>query len=186
MIEQRLASGYDFERPVIVAVIAVRVMQVAIDEIVHVIAVRYGFVSAARAVYVGCVVAAALVVRCACVGIARRHVDHVFVDMVAMRMVQVPIVQVVDVIAVPYTGVPAVRAVGMGMGLVRVMFAMRHRGLLVWRRLSGNLVRGVTLRRILGGVLEHSVHQLQYVIVGQAVIHVLALASPADQVCAQQ
>ncbi len=55
--------------PVVVAVIAVRVVQVAIDEIVDVIAVRHGFVSAARAMDVVGSMTGAAVVRRAPVGV---------------------------------------------------------------------------------------------------------------------
>lgn len=41
---------YNAHRPVVVAVIPMRMMQVAFDEVIEVIAVRHGLVPAARAV----------------------------------------------------------------------------------------------------------------------------------------
>ena len=53
----------------VVAVIAVGMMKVAIDEIVHMISMRHSFVAAARTVLMGGIVPHALVIRCAPVGI---------------------------------------------------------------------------------------------------------------------
>jgi hypothetical protein len=112
---------------VVVAVIAVRVMQVIADAIVDVIAMRNRLVTAAGAVDMTRFVAAAAVVCGAPVGVVAGHLDHVLVDMIAMRVVQVTIVQIVGVAAMAHRGVPAVRAVLMGMiGMVWGR-ASRHR-----------------------------------------------------------
>jgi hypothetical protein len=113
------------EPAVIVAMIPVRMMQAAIDEVIDVIAVRDRFVTAAGAVDVdvrGIVPAAR---RGVAVGIGRAHGDDVLIDVIAMRMMQVPIVEVVDVPVVFHRGVAAAWAVGvvvMGMG-----FAVAHK-----------------------------------------------------------
>ena len=97
------------DRTVVVAVVAVRVVQAAIDQVVDVVVVRDGVVSAVGAVLVAALVAAGRL------GVAGRVVgaglDHVFVDVVAVRVVQVPVVQVVDMIVVLDRGVAAVRPV---------------------------------------------------------------------------
>jgi hypothetical protein len=107
-----LASGAG-ERAVVVAVVAVRVVQVAVDEVVDVVAVGDRFVAAAGAVHVAGLVAAAA--RGAgvqpsgfLVGVTSRLV---LVDVVTVRVMQVAVVQVVDVVAVPDRGVAAVGAV---------------------------------------------------------------------------
>ena len=72
-------------RPVVVAVIAVRMMEVSVHEIVNVVAVRYGFVPAPRSVDVSRLMAAA--VRRALVRILCADLDLMLIHMTAMWMV---------------------------------------------------------------------------------------------------
>jgi hypothetical protein len=65
---------------VVVAVIAVRVMQVTIDEIADVVA---GFMTTAGTMLVVLIMAAATVLRRAAVGIGRCDLDHMLIDMIA-------------------------------------------------------------------------------------------------------
>ena len=59
-------------------------------------------------------------VRSAAVGVVSRDVDHVLIDMILMRMVEVTIVQEVDVAAVAHGGVAATRTMLVSMvGVVR-------------------------------------------------------------------
>ena len=95
----------------VVAVVAVRVVQVAIDEVVDVVAMRHRFVAAAGAVHVSRFVAAAVVFRRAGVRVGGTDGDDVFVNVVAMRVMQVAVVQVINVAFVLDGGVAAVRAV---------------------------------------------------------------------------
>ena len=101
--------------------VAVRMMQVAVDQIIDVIAVRHRLVPTARAVHVTRLVARALVIGRAAVRIALRHLDHVLVDVIPMRVMQVTVVDVVDMITVAHGRVAAVGAV-----LMRVMLVMRQ------------------------------------------------------------
>ncbi|WP_333835183.1 hypothetical protein, partial [Rubrimonas sp.] len=73
----------------VVAVVAVRVMQMAIDEIAGVIAMRDGRVAAVWPVHVVGRVAATGVGGRAGVGVRRADGDRVLVDMVAMGVMQV-------------------------------------------------------------------------------------------------
>ena len=88
-----------------------RVVQVAIDEVVNVVAMRYGFVAAAGAVYMSRFVAVAVMIWGADVRVGGADGDAVFIDVVAVRMVQVAIVQVIDVAFVFDGGVTAACAV---------------------------------------------------------------------------
>ncbi|MFA5901879.1 MAG: hypothetical protein WC829_22510 [Hyphomicrobium sp.] len=101
----------------VVAVIAVRMMEVAVDKIVDVIAVRHSLVTAARSVYVADLVPLALELRGAAIRVLLRDFNHMLVDMIDMRMVQMPVVQIVDMIAVLHcrmaaTGTMFVRMIG--------------------------------------------------------------------------
>jgi hypothetical protein len=82
---------------VIVAVVAVGMVQVTIHQIVGVISVRDGLVATPLTVDVVRVVAAAAVLGRAGGRVALRDLDGVLVDVITVGMVQVTIVQVVDV-----------------------------------------------------------------------------------------
>ena len=94
----------------VVAMIAVRMVQVAVDQIVDVIAVRYRFVSAARPVDMARIMGATVMVRCTSVRILCADLKPVLVYMIGMRMMQVPVMQVIDVITMFDGRMPAVRA----------------------------------------------------------------------------
>lgn len=99
------------ERPVVVAVALVRMMEMAVDEIVEVISVGNRLVAAARAMRVPRLVAPAIVIRGASLRVGTVDLDCVLVDVVAMGMVKVTLVQVVDVAGMGHGRVPAVLAV---------------------------------------------------------------------------
>jgi len=73
--------------------------------------VRNRLVAAAGTVDMTSVVAAAAVVRGAAVGVVAGHLDHMLVDMILMRMVEVAIVQIVDMATVAHGGVATTRPV---------------------------------------------------------------------------
>jgi hypothetical protein len=124
---------------VVVAVVAVWVVQVTIHQIVGVVAVRDGLVATPLAVDVVRVVAAAVMVGRAGSRVAVRDLDDVLIDMVTMGMVQVPIMQVVDVPIVLDGLMAAPWSVNVVVRFVDI--ASRH-----WDPLHG-LIRGVLLRR---------------------------------------
>jgi hypothetical protein len=80
---------------VIVAVLAVRMVQMTVHQVIDVIAMRDCFVTAAFPVHMSGVVAAAW--RGATVGILGADFDDVFFGVIAYRMFQMPVVQVIDV-----------------------------------------------------------------------------------------
>ena len=98
----------------VVAVIAVLVMQTAVDDVVDVIAVRYGFVAATFAVNV----AVAGVNRMAAVRVGFINAQGVLVVMAVVFMVQVAVVQIIDVAFMFDGSVAAVCAVDVVMMFV--------------------------------------------------------------------
>ena len=98
------------ERPVIVAMIAVGMVQTAPDRIIEMIAVRHRLVPAPCAVRV---------IRGACdrrgMAVRMRSIDgdHVLVHVVAMLVVKMAIVEIVDVIVVPHRNMTTGIAVDM-------------------------------------------------------------------------
>ena len=98
----------------VVAVIAVLVMQTAVDDVVNVITVRYGFVAATFAVNV----AVAGVNRMTAVRVGFIDTQGVFVVVAVVLMVQVAVVQIIDVAFVFDGSVAAVCAVNVVMMFV--------------------------------------------------------------------
>lgn len=94
--------------------VAVLVVQTAVDDVVDVVAVRHGFVAAAFAVNV----AGAIVGWVAAVGIGFVHFQSVFVIVAVVFVVQMAIVQVVNVVVVFDGGVAAALAVNVVVMLV--------------------------------------------------------------------
>ena len=109
----------------VVAVIAVRVVEMALDEVVGVVAVRDGGMSAVVAVVVLGAVAAAVVARCAGVGVVRVDGDPVLIGVALVGMVEVAVVEVVHVSFVDDGGVTAVGAVDVVVRFVCLVVAHR-------------------------------------------------------------
>ncbi len=82
----------------IIAVVAVRMVQMPVHEVIHVVAMRYSFVAAVWTMDVVRIVTTAGVRRSTRLGIRVAHWNDVFFDCSAISLVmEVPIVQVVDV-----------------------------------------------------------------------------------------
>lgn len=91
----------------------VGMVQVAGHQIIHVIPMRHGGVATARPMHMLCIVSGAGVIRRAPCGIGIRHLDPMLVDVIVMRVMQMPVMQEVDVIAVAHANVAATRTVDM-------------------------------------------------------------------------
>jgi hypothetical protein len=92
------------QRAVVIAMTIMRVMQSAVHEVIDVIAVGHGFVSAARPMRMR-----APGLRRAARRIGGADLDDMEVDVVAMHVVQAAIVQIIDMAVVAHGGVPAAR-----------------------------------------------------------------------------
>ena len=105
----------------IVAVIAVRMVQSAVHKIVDVVTVRHRLVSAARAVLVGAVRFRRAVHR-----VCRGDLDDMLVDMIIVHMVEMTIVQIIDMAVMTYRGMSAVRAVNVSVIGMMLLQTGRH------------------------------------------------------------
>ena len=117
----------DFHRAVVVAVVAVLVVQAAVYDVVGVVAVRHGFVAAAFAVDM----AGTGLHGGAAVGVGGVYIEAVLVVVVVVLVVQVAVMDVVDVVAVFDGGVAAafavdVLVVGMGMAVAHFVSFLRE------------------------------------------------------------
>ncbi|WP_437895063.1 hypothetical protein [Sorangium sp. So ce124] len=82
----------------VIAVIAVRMVQVRADEVIEMIAVGHGLMAAACPVRVRLLVVGACMARRARVRVLLADREHVLIEVIAVRMMQVSIVQVIDVV----------------------------------------------------------------------------------------
>jgi hypothetical protein len=158
---------------VVVAVIAVRVVEMASDSVIHVVAMRHRLVATARTMHMARLMPTAAMVGSAGVGILARYLDHMLVDMIFVRMVEVTIVQIVDVAAVTHGGVSTAGPMhdrhesGQSKSSWdRILSVFKIRG-----------HRGAALCRVVDGVAD----QRQHVLVGESVEDVLGFAPPPDQ-----
>jgi hypothetical protein len=108
-----------------VAVVAMRMMQVAIDQIVDVVAMRHRLVATARAMLVSLGVAAAIVVRGTAVRVDRTHGNDVLVKMIFVRVVKMAVVEIVHVALMPDRRMAAAGTVPVRVIVVDVMRAHR-------------------------------------------------------------
>jgi hypothetical protein len=125
-VERRLAARHPkrsgqkeksarLQRAVVIAMTIMRVMQSSVYEVIDVVAVGHGFVSAARPMRMR----APGLGRAAC-RVRGADLDDMEVDVVPMHVVQAAIVQIVDMAVVAHSGVPAARTMLMCMiGMMR-------------------------------------------------------------------
>ena len=102
----------------VIAMAVVWMMEVAVDQVVDVVAVRHRLVAAAGAVLMLGVVTAAAVLGSALGWVGVAHLDRMLIDVVAMRAVEVPVVEIVEMTGMHDRGVATSRPVGMVVALI--------------------------------------------------------------------
>ena len=92
--------------------IAVRMVQMPVDDVVHVITMRHGLVPTVRAVNVVGFVTCTRMIGRAIGRIVRSHVERVLLDgAIGLRVMKVSVMHEVDVVSVFHGGMPAACAV---------------------------------------------------------------------------
>lgn len=117
---------HDLQRTVIVAVVAVGMMQVSIDQIVDMISVGHRLVTAIRSMAVSRVMPAAAMLGRTAIRVCRTDLDDVLIDVIVVRVMQMAVVQVVDVTVVPDCDVAAALAMDVRMIGVNGMIVCGH------------------------------------------------------------
>ena len=115
----------DPQRAVIITMVTVRMMQVAFYQVVDMVPMGRPLMAALGTMNMPFLVASAVVVSCASVGIRCVHFEHVLIHMVPVHMVQVPVMQVVGVPVMADGLVPAVRPVLVRVVSMRLAFVHR-------------------------------------------------------------
>jgi hypothetical protein len=119
----------------------VLVVEMAVDQVIDMVAMRHRFMAAASAVHVGGVVTAAGVAAGAGGGIGAGDLNGVFVVMTVVGVVEMAVVEVVDVVTMLDGGMAAARAVLVGMICVCIASHVICFCLSLW------LLPGLALRR---------------------------------------
>jgi hypothetical protein len=87
---------------VVIAVVAVRMMEPAIHEIIDMIAMRHGFVAATRPMPMRRLVAGSVMLRITAVRIAIAHRDHMMVSAASLGVLKATVIEIIDVAFVPH------------------------------------------------------------------------------------
>jgi len=109
-------------------------MQVAIHQIVDMVAMRHRLMATTRPMNVPGFVPATIMARGAIRGILRAHLKRTFIDMPLMRMVQMPVMQIIDMPFVRNRRMAASRAM---LVFVIFMYVMCHRVVFPFNTLIG-------------------------------------------------
>src|SRR5688500_5547368 len=99
----------------IVAMIIMGMVKMASDQIIHMVSVRHGFVPAVGAMYMPLRVTFAFMSRRTVLRIGLTDVYNMLICMVAVRVMQMTIVKIADMVIVRDASVAAFRTVRMGM-----------------------------------------------------------------------
>ena len=116
----------DSDAAVIVAVAVMGMVQMPSHEIVDVIAMRNPLMPAPGAVLMRAPMLAAIVLRRTASRMLAVDLDHMLVDVIAVGVVQMTVVQIVDVIMMLDRGVTAVGPMFVGVTSVGEMFRIVH------------------------------------------------------------
>jgi len=112
---------------VIVTVIPVRMVQVVLDKVIHVIPMRHPLVATRRAVHVSLLMMPAVVLGGAARWMLGADLERVFVDVIAVHVMEVPVVQVIDVVSVLDGDMSASWSVGMAVSFMHLAGLLTHR-----------------------------------------------------------
>lgn len=114
----------------IVAMRAVGVVEMAVHQVIRVIPVRYRLVAAFGAVSMRLLMSRAGVIWRASVRIHRVHFNTVIFDGIAVRMVQMTIVEIIRVAIVFDSRMATVRAMLVAMSVCMLLVSITHGGIL--------------------------------------------------------
>ena len=95
----------------IITVVAVGMVQMTVDKIIHMVAMRNCFVTAARPMNVSSIMSGAAMVGRATIRIPVTHFNPMLVDMIGMRMMKMAVVEIIHVVAMPDGNVAAAGSV---------------------------------------------------------------------------
>jgi hypothetical protein len=124
-LAQPAASGFR-HRTMVIAMTVMRIMQMSVDQIINMVAMRDCLMPTVRPMQMLGLMSGALVPRCAVLRIGRGYANHMFIDMAFVRMMQMPVVQIVDVAIVHDASMATLGPMRMIMVFVLQRVTMAH------------------------------------------------------------
>jgi hypothetical protein len=118
-------SGY-FYRAVVIAMTVVGVMEMAPDQVIDMISMGHGLVTTSGPVHMSLLMYCTFMPRCTVFRVCFRHGYDMLINMAAVRIVQMAVVQIVDVLVMNDPLVPAFRAMRMSMIFVLWQVTISH------------------------------------------------------------
>jgi hypothetical protein len=125
LLRSLVLSGY-FYRTVVITMTIMGVMEMASDQIIDMISMGHGLMTTSGPVHMPLLVYCTFVPRCTVFGVRFRYGYDMFINMAAVRVVQMPVVQIVDVIVMNDSRVTAFRAMRMSMIFVLWQVTISH------------------------------------------------------------
>jgi hypothetical protein len=86
-----------------------RMVEMAIDQVIHMISMRNAFMAATRPMLMFRLMPLALMFGRAALRVRRSDIHYMLIDMFAVHVVHMPIVQVIDMSGMDDSGMPALR-----------------------------------------------------------------------------
>jgi hypothetical protein len=106
---RRVSVRDDIQRTVVVAMIAMRMVQAPVDQIIHVVAMGDSLMAAARAMPMRRIMSTGAMLRRAAIGIRCRDFDDMLIDSAIMNVMQMAVVEIVDMAPMRNRDVTAAR-----------------------------------------------------------------------------
>jgi hypothetical protein len=119
-------SGAQRDRAVVIAMLAVRVMEMLADEVVDVIAMGNLLMTAIGAMNMRGLMPTADVLGRAIRRVSGAYPEDMLVDVIAVGVMQMPVMQIVDVALVLDRRVPAIGSMRVGVACVGVVLRISH------------------------------------------------------------
>jgi hypothetical protein len=130
----------------VIAMVAVLVMKAPFNQIIDVVTMRHGLMAAVRAVNMVMIMANMVLDRLAAIGVFAGDFDDMFVDVIAMGMMKVSVMQIVDMIVMLDGNMSTASAVLMVVVIVMWKIAVAHEKLRLYSMMTG-VVDGVLDQR---------------------------------------
>jgi hypothetical protein len=110
----------------VITVPLVRVVEVALDQVVYMVPMGNGFVPAAGSVHMSFQVPRTLMCRGAVLWISLCYADNMFIRVIAVRIVKVPVVQIADVVVMHQRSMTAFKSMWMSVIFVLGQVTIGH------------------------------------------------------------
>ena len=107
---------HDLQRTMVVAMIAVRMVQASIDQIIDVGPMGDRLVAAIWTMLMRCIMPFRRPIGRAAIGILRCYFDDMLIDVAALNVLKVPLIKIIDVVGVPNRDMTTARPMNVRVG----------------------------------------------------------------------